>query len=72
LKDDRARLLIRQALGYSSHYLRHSRATHLAQIYKLTAFDLKGVLGHTGMAIAATYVHAELQDRVKKLLETPV
>jgi len=64
----RARELILRATGYSSHYFRHSRATHLAQEFNFDAFDIKNALGHARLETSVIYVHKKTQDRAFKML----
>ena len=76
----KARVLISEALKplgidpatkkpYSSHHLRHSRATHLVEIFEFSDYELKEFLGHAKLETSATYVHAsQTQMRTKMKL----
>jgi len=63
----RARELIKVNAGFSSHYLRHSRATHLAQIFNYNAYEIQQTLGHSKLDTSQIYVDSRLEDRMKKM-----
>jgi len=65
----RYRQLVAEALpeGFSSHCLRHSRATHLAQIFNFSAFEIKNFLGHSSLNTSAIYVSQDLSRSAAKM-----
>jgi len=72
LQERRIRQLIDNELKkynpvYSSHWLRHSRATHLADISE-NPYMVKNVLGHARLQTSEQYVHIGLKDLQKKLI----
>lgn len=68
LHQSRARELVQKFLRpYSSHALRHSRATHLAEIYDFNAYEIRDALGHTELGMSAHYVSTA--NRHKKMLD---
>jgi len=70
LRVSRYRKLVADALpeGFASHSLRHSRATHLAEIFGFNAYQIQAFLGHARLDTSAIYVAADL-TRSSKLLE---
>ena len=66
----RYRQLVDAALpeGFSTHSLRHSRATHLAEIFGFNAYQIQAFLGHARLDTSAIYVASDL-SRSSKLLE---
>lgn len=70
LRISRYRQLVDAALpeGFSSHALRHSRATHLAEIFGFNAYQIQAFLGHARLDTSAIYVASDL-SRSSKLLE---
>ncbi len=52
--------------GYTTHDLRHSRATHLVTKYGYGAFEIKDLLGHAKLESSAVYVH---QTRMKEKIQ---
>ncbi len=66
----RYRSLVDGALpeGFSTHSLRHSRATHLAEVFGFNAYQIKAFLGHARLDTSAIYVASDL-SRSSKLLE---
>jgi len=70
LRISRYRQLVDAALpkGFSSHALRHSRATHLAEIFGFNAYQIQAFLGHARLTTSSVYVACDL-SRSRKLLE---
>lgn len=74
IKERMARLLLSKVLrGYSSHALRHSRATHLADL-GMDGYEIQELLGHGLLQTSLTYVHKstyqiayKLQDKLRKM-----
>ena len=58
LKESRVRELIRKTIGgtYSSHVLRKSRGTHLADIFGYNAYEIREALGHSSLETGIHYV----------------
>jgi integrase len=56
-------------LGLASHSLRHSRATHLAEVFGFSAFEIKAFLGHARLDTSAIYVHQDLSKSAGKIEE---
>jgi integrase len=52
--------------GYTSHDLRHSRATHLVEIYDYNVFEIQEALGHSKIETSAIYVHS---SKMKKKID---
>lgn len=53
--------------GYTSHDLRHSRATHLLEETDYTPYDLKEMLGHSSIITGQTYVHTlRMKEKLDK------
>jgi len=71
LKFSRIRQLISEALpsGFSTHALRHSRATHLAEQFNFNAYEIKAFLGHARLDTSAIYVTQDLTRSANKLKE---
>lgn len=67
LHESKARKLIKKETGFSSHYLRHSRATHLAQEFGFNAYEIQQTLGHAKLDTSQIYVNSNLEDRIKKM-----
>ena len=67
----RYRQLVSDALpeGFATHSLRHSRATHLAEVFGFNAFEIKAFLGHARLDTSAIYVTADLTRSRNKLEE---
>lgn len=67
----RWRQLVKSALpsGFASHSLRHSRATHLVEMFGFSAFEIQGFLGHAWLNTSATYVHQDLSKSAGKIEE---
>lgn len=55
--------------GLASHSLRHSRATHLAEIFGFSAFEIQAFLGHARLDTSAIYVHQDLSKSAGKIEE---
>jgi len=53
--------------GFSSHSLRHSRATHLAEVFGFNAYEIKAFLGHARLDTSAIYVARDLSRSANKL-----
>ena len=70
LRISRYRTLVKNVLpeGLASHSLRHSRATHLAEIFGFNAYQIQAFLGHARLDTSAIYVAADM-TRSRKLLE---
>lgn len=70
IRISRYRSLVAEALpkGFASHSLRHSRATHLAEIFGFSAYQIKAFLGHARLDTSAIYVASDI-TRSSKLLE---
>jgi integrase len=71
VKISRYRSLVSAALpdGFATHSLRHSRATHLAEVFGFNAFEIKAFLGHARLDTSAIYVTADLTRTHNKLEE---
>lgn len=63
--------LIKEALGITSHTLRHSRLTHLVRHFGLGNYEIKAIAGHASLETSAVYVHLDIAD-LKRKLENPV
>lgn len=70
LRISRYRSLVEEVLpvGFASHSLRHSRATHLAEVFGFNAYQIQAFLGHARLDTSAIYVAADM-TRSRKLLE---
>lgn len=70
LRISRYRKLVDDVLpdGFSTHALRHSRATHLAEMFGFSAYQIQAFLGHARLDTSAIYVARDL-SRSKNLLE---
>lgn len=70
IRISRYRKLVDDALpvGFSTHCLRHSRATHLAEVFGFNAYQIQAFLGHARLNTSAIYVASDL-SRSRKLLE---
>ena len=53
--------------GLSSHALRHSRATHLAEIFGFNAYEIQSFLGHGRLDTSAIYVKADISRSANKM-----
>jgi len=72
LKESRVRQLLREKLKpYSSHVLRSSRGTHLANIFMFNAYDIRDSLGHISIETGTHYIStAGRENKMReKLLE---
>lgn len=71
LKQSRARDLIREQIQpHSSHALRRSRGTHLADTFGYNVYEIMDALGHTKMESSLAYVSAaSRKSKMKKALE---
>lgn len=74
LRISRYRQLVAGALpdGLASHALRHSRATHLAEIFGFSAYKIKAFLGHARLDTSALYVEQDLGragDKIEEYFE---
>lgn len=67
LREARARQLIREYTGYSSHYFRHSRAQHLVDIFDYTAYELKDALAHAALETSVAYIVASPRAKIRKI-----
>jgi len=57
LKEARVRQLIREVIHpYSSHVLRKSRGTHLADVFGYNAYEIREALGHSSLETGIHYV----------------
>jgi|TARA_Y100000034_G_C6889241_1_gene408827 integrase len=57
LREARARELIRNVISpYSSHVLRKSRGTHLADLFGYNAYEIREALGHSSLETGIHYV----------------
>jgi len=65
----RFRSLVKKVLpdGLASHALRHSRATHLAEIFGFNAYEIKAFLGHARLDTSAIYVSQDLSRSAGKM-----
>jgi integrase len=62
--------LVKEALGNrTSHYLRHSRASHLANIFRCSAYEIQKMLGHALLETSNWYVKVQPADLYNKLGE---
>lgn len=70
LKESRARQLIRRYLkSKSSHILRKSRGTHLANIFNYTSYDIRDALGHVSLETGTHYIStADREKKMRKIL----
>ncbi len=70
LKESRARQLIRRYLkSKSSHILRKSRGTHLANIFNYTSYDIRDALGHVSLETGIHYIStANRETKMRKIL----
>lgn len=68
LRQSRARQLIKEYTGYSSHYFRHSRAQHLVDIFNFNAYELKDALAHAALDTSVAYVLASPRTKVQKII----
>ena len=66
-KEARARQLVREAIGFSSHYLRHSRAQHLVDLFNFNSYELMDTMGHANLNTSVAYVLASPRERAKKI-----
>ena len=67
--------MISEALpeGLASHCLRHSRASHLADVFKFNAYEIKAFLGHARLDTSAIYVSQDLsrsKDKIESQLRS--
>jgi len=71
IRISRFRQLVDAALpnGFSSHALRHSRATHLAEVFGFNAYEIKAFLGHARLDTSAIYVSKDLSRSAGKIKE---
>lgn len=83
IRQSRARQLIRQQFqayvkksgkshlkGHSSHALRRSRGTHLAEIFKYDAYEIMAALGHSSLQSGIHYVAtARRKQKMEQKLE---
>jgi len=72
LRESRARQLVREQLKpYSSHILRKSRGTHLANIFGYNSYDIRDALGHVSLESGTHYIStAGRENKMReKLLE---
>lgn len=54
---------------YSSKVLRHSRATHLVELYNYNAWDVMKALGHANIDMSIHYVAShQMRSKIKKSL----
>jgi len=53
--------------GWSTHCLRHSRATHLVNEFGFSAYELQEFLGHAWLTTSATYVKKDLKRSADKI-----
>jgi len=53
---------------YSTHYLRHSRLTHLSELYDLNVYEIKTIAGHSSIIPSLTYVHIHKKDVLRKFI----
>lgn len=69
LRISRYRQLVAEALpdGFASHSLRHSRATHLAEVFGFSAYEIKAFLGHARLDTSAIYVSQDLSRTADKM-----
>ncbi len=62
-----ARKLIKDSIGLSSHYLRHSRLDHLRVVYNYDEFDLMKVAGHSSMRSTMIYLHPRIPNIASRM-----
>jgi len=48
--------------AFSTHWLRHSRATHLANIFGWSVSEIKEFLGHSYSSTTDNYIHASVEN----------
>lgn len=54
---------------YSTHYLRHSRLTHLNSIYGWNVYEIMDFAGHTSIKPSSAYVHVHKKDVLRKFIK---
>jgi len=61
--------IMRKALpvSFTSHCLRHSRATHLVEIFGYDAYEIKAFLGHAKLDTSSIYVSRDLKRSAFKI-----
>jgi len=69
ISDRQFREIIKKGLpdNLSSHALRHSRATHLAEIFNFDAYEIQAFLGHSRLDTSAIYVKADISRSANKM-----
>tara|TARA_R100000789_G_scaffold28978_1_gene32424 strand:+ start:823 stop:1452 length:630 start_codon:yes stop_codon:yes gene_type:complete len=63
------RIIVSSCLPFdnASHILRHSRATHLSEIFGFSAYEIKDFLGHANLQTSSVYVHTDLTRMAEKM-----